>query len=291
MNERLAQDQIAALGNRELNRTLNKEAEKIAGIIVKNRKNENKMQLPAQIPAAVQPKKTIQEIAEDMRRKYGLRMPGTDPEETGADAGTQAGAPAASGSADGLPATGRNGRTETAAQGRTEGTPESEKRNPTRKENEFMLNLMILRNTLALHAPACRERALKAGRWTWRNIRLMLTLVNKVQDDMIRTMPARRNEYYSAYAEHGHYELVMNGPKRPSRFVLISDRHLAALCEAAMESECIMCMRQGTEISRCPLRAALLEVAPPSELQDGRWIRCEYREAAGNLIRDEDITL
>lgn len=43
-----------------------------------------------------------------------------------------------------------------------------------------MLNLMILRNTLRTNAPSCRERARLAGKWVWRDIRLMLTLVNRV---------------------------------------------------------------------------------------------------------------
>lgn len=169
--------------------------------------------------------------------------------------------------------------------------PAIERTNPNKRENEFLMNLMILRNTLVLNSSACRDRAKRAGKWTWRNIRLMLTLVNKVQDDLIKTMPARRDAYYATYAAHGHYELVMNGPTRPTRFVLISDRHLAALCEAAMESECVMCMLTGSEIAKCPLRKALLEVAPPTELQDGRWERCEYRDAASALIRDQEVTI
>lgn len=163
--------------------------------------------------------------------------------------------------------------------------------NPNRPENEFMLNLMILRNSLARYAPAARERAKRAGRYTWRDIRLMLRLVDKVQDALLQTMPQRRDEYYRAYAQGGHYELVMNGPVRGTRFVLISDRHLAALTESAMESECVMCFRDGSEIGKCKLRAALLECAPPTQLQDGLWQRCEYREAARQVLNDQEVTI
>jgi hypothetical protein len=163
--------------------------------------------------------------------------------------------------------------------------------NPTRPENEFMMNLMILRNTLAKNAPAIRERAKRAGRWTWRDIRLMFALVSKVQDQLLETMPASRDDYYRAYARGGHYELVMNGPVRGTRYVLVSDRHLAALTEAAMESECVMCFREGSEIGKCPLRAALLECAPPTQLQDGLWQRCEYRQAASQVLNDQEVTI
>lgn len=163
------------------------------------------------------------------------------------------------------------------------------KMKPNRRENEFMLNLMILRNALVAFGPAIRERARRAGKTTWRDIRLMTRLCCKVQDEMLATMPASKDDYYKAYAKHGHYELQMDGPVRNRRVVLISDKYLGAVCEAAMENDCCMCMREGSEIGSCLLRQALLEVAPPTEVLDGRWTRCEYREAAGQLIREEEV--
>ena len=135
----------------------------------------------------------------------------------------------------------------------------TEKTKPNRRENEFMLNLMILRNTLRTNAPSCRDRARLAGKWIWRDIRLMLTLVDRIQGAMLTTMPESRDEYYSAYAKHGHYELHIDGPVKTARHLLVTDKHLGAICEAAMKSECILCMREGGEINRCELREALLD--------------------------------
>lgn len=163
--------------------------------------------------------------------------------------------------------------------------------NPNRAENEFMLNLMVLRNSLKRYAPECRERARRAGKWTWRDIRLLDTLVDKIQRNLLDTMPERREEYYLSYCKHGHYELVINGPIRGTRYVLISDRHLAELTESAMEAECMLCFREGSEIRNCLLRQAMLEVAPPTELQDGLWEKCEYREAARQVMNDEDVKI
>lgn len=165
--------------------------------------------------------------------------------------------------------------------------------NPNRRENEFMMNLMVLRNTLSKNAPACRERARMAGKWVWRDIRLMLTLVNRIQTRMLRTMPDKRDEYYLAYAQHGHYELHMDGPVRTARHILVTDKHAAALAEAAMKSECVLCMREGSEIGQCPLREALLESAPPSNIDDGDSLfrHCEYREAAGQIMHGETVQI
>ena len=162
---------------------------------------------------------------------------------------------------------------------------------PNRRENEFMLNLMILRNTLRTNAPACRDRARAAGKWIWRDIRLMLTLVDRIQDALLKTMPESRDEYYTAYARHGHYELRIDGPVRTARHLLVTDQHLAAIAEAAMKSECVLCMREGSEIGQCPLREALLEAAAPTEVQDGLWRKCEYRDAAGQLIQGKQVTV
>ena len=167
------------------------------------------------------------------------------------------------------------------------------KTKPNRRENEFMLNLMILRNTLRTNAPSCRERARMAGKWVWRDIRLLTVLVERIQEKLLRTMPQSRDDYYRAYAQHGHYELHMDGPVRTPRHILMTDKHAAALAEAAMKSECILCMREGNEIGRCELREALLESAAPSAIEDGDSLfrKCEYRDAAGALVQGKDVTI
>lgn len=171
--------------------------------------------------------------------------------------------------------------------------PESLKSKPNKRENEFMLNLMVLRNTLLRNGPACRERAKLAGKWIWRDIRLATVLIDRIQEALLRTMPASREEYYSAYAHHGHYELHIDGPIRTPRQVLITDKHLGTICEAAMLSECIMCIREGNEIDHCELRDALLETAAPTAIQkgDSPFRKCEYKDAASQLLHGKDVTL
>lgn len=239
----------------------------------------------------------------EMIRKHGPPDPegqaAGQAEKTRGAAGGQAGqlgsgAGQAGGAAEGQ-AAGRTGRS-AAGTGPAAGVlaallgPEqTETSKPNRRENEFMLNLMVLRNSLAQYAPACRDRARKAGKWIWRDIRLLQCLVNRVQDALIRTMPDSRAAYYSAYARNGHYEMHIDGPIRTPRLVVITDQHLAAICEAAIESECAMCIREGAEIGQCMLREALTEVAPPTETEEGRWRRCEYRRAAGDLLHGEEV--
>ena len=219
----------------------------------------------------------LKRFDEEMRKRFGARwaVPAPVPPEDRGEAPAPEGKKPDGGKPDG-------GKSEGRETGRTK---------PNRRENEFMLNLMILRNALVAMGPDIRERARRAGKTTWRDIRLMTALCCKVQEQLIGTMPASRDDYYLSYAKHGHYELCMTGPVRNKRMVLISDKYLAALCEAAMENDCCMCMREGSEIGSCMLRQALLEVAPPTDVQDGKWRKCEYRDAAGCLIHGEEVTV
>lgn len=235
--------------------------------------------------------------AEEIHRKIfgNLPKPGKETVQSAVE-GVRAGAEA--------PVSGQKNRGSSAAARAPEGRgaagtdpapeiPEDRKTKPNKRENEFMLNLMVLRNTLMRNAPACRERARLAGKWIWRDIRLLTKLVCKIQDALLRTMPTSREDYYIAYAKHGHYELHIDGPIRTPRQLLVTDKHLVTICEAAMESECLLCMREGNEIDRCELRDALLESAVPTEIREGDapFRRCEYREAAGQLIHGKDVTI
>lgn len=170
--------------------------------------------------------------------------------------------------------------------------PEPEKKlavartKPNREENFFMMDLMILKNSLAVRMKAVRDRLQRVNPNAWRDLRLLYSLVDRMQEQLMKTMPESRWEYYSTLARSGRYHLDIEGPVRQGRMVLISDIHLAWLCEAVMESECLMCLKTGNEVERCPIRQVLLEVAPPSEILG---YRCEYADAAGDLVQGKEV--
>ncbi len=168
--------------------------------------------------------------------------------------------------------------------------PAPEKRNPNRGENELMLNLMVLRNGLIKYSPAIRERCRQAGPTVWRDLRLMATLSRKVQEALLETMPQRRVEYYQAYRERGQYVMQISGPVRTGRQILVSDVHLGAVCDAALRGVCALCISEGKEVDKCPLREGLMEVAPPTQLNaaGSRFAECEYRNAARQLVLGEE---
>lgn len=167
-----------------------------------------------------------------------------------------------------------------------------EKRAPNAGENALMMYLMILRNSLANHSDAVRER-LKDTPNAWRDLRLLLQLVTKTQDRLLATMPEKRIAYYYGLAEHARVGVELPGPVKKGRFIMIDEKKLAAITEAAMCGECAICMREGRHVRRCLIREALLEVAPPEEIRDSHTLACgcEYRDIASALVHQQDMTI
>lgn len=164
---------------------------------------------------------------------------------------------------------------------------------PNRRENALMLDLMLVRNTLAKNSEAVRGR-LKSVPHGWRDMRLLWHLVNRLQQELLKTMPDRRAAYYDQMARHGQVIIDIPGPIPRGRHILITDEHLAAITEAAMRSECALCVKEGKEAQRCPIRQALLETAPPREIFGGdrpRWASCEYQQAASALAQGKEVTI
>ena len=95
------------------------------------------------------------------------------------------------------------------------------KKTPNREENALMLDLMMLRNSIASHSEAVRER-LKAYPHAWRDMRLLWYLVNKLQNQLLNTMPDRRILYYDQMARHGKVIIDIPGPIPKGRNTLRS---------------------------------------------------------------------
>ena len=167
------------------------------------------------------------------------------------------------------------------------------RRKPTRSENQLMMILIIMRNGLMKYAEAMRERCKEAGKYTWRDMRLLLRLITKVQEQLMRTMPDSRIEYYQAYVANGRYTLEIAYPVRMARHIAITDVHLGAICDAAICGECALCAKDGREAERCTLREALLEVAPPERFMDPEalYAECEYRKVAQQMLLGEKIEI
>lgn len=158
--------------------------------------------------------------------------------------------------------------------------------NPNRYENRYMLNMMVVLHTLKTD----REIIVKRLR-PWypeinRDLGLLIHLTTRIQEELMTTFPEKRNEYYLKMAQYGEMQIDIPGPVRHERHLLMGVEDAAALAEAAMRGECVMCMRDGREIRKCPIREAMLGIAPPTETT---LTGCEYRKPASQLIQGEEV--
>ena len=149
---------------------------------------------------------------------------------------------------------------------------------PNKYENNFMIAKV-------------KERLKKVNKHAERDLGLLFSLVDRLQVQLASTMPASRDEYYSVLARNGTYHLSVAGPIRQGHTVVVTDANLAYLCEVAIEQECLTCLRDGSEIRQCPLRKALMEVAPAMEMKADPGERCEYANVHRQLMHGENVTI
>lgn len=166
-----------------------------------------------------------------------------------------------------------------------------EREMPNKKENIFIQDIMILRNDLVRYSESVRAR-LASFPGAWRDIRLMLYLVRKIQALLLDTLPDKKVAQLQNIALHGKFFIEMPGPVRKNRFVTLAEGDLSVLMQAAMSNECVMCLREGKEIKRCPLRAALIAAAPPEKIiENPPLLGCEYRDIGCAIVRGETVEL
>lgn len=72
--------------------------------------------------------------------------------------------------------------------------------------------------------------------------------------------------------------VIKVGPRTVGRladgYTCVSDRHLDVLIGCAVNAECLICMRRGDEVRKCPLRAALRGAS--DLVADSRRGECGY---------------
>lgn len=156
-----------------------------------------------------------------------------------------------------------------------------------RREQEFFIQLLLLRNDLYSNAESVRER-LKDYPGDWRDLHLILKLAEKIQNHLSLTIPPERLLRYKELVNHGKYMLEFPGASPNGHYKLVDVKELSDLGEAAIRGQCSMCMLDGKEIKRCPLRNALLTVATPTQISK---YGCEYRKAASDLNANREVSI
>ena len=122
------------------------------------------------------------------------------------------------------------------------------------------------------------EPRLRAEKDLWRQYRIARTAIEKVLDGLYATLPRKTTWHMQKLCQFG--EVVI----RPKAVIpyddvqIVPTGDLKEVINAAMASECAVCLRDARGQKKCPLRRALMSIAPPGGLRKDSL--CEYHDAA-----------
>ena len=136
--------------------------------------------------------------------------------------------------------------------------------------------LLVMDARMAQAGDALRQR-LRAIPNGWRDWRLMDTILYRLLQQIVDTLPNKSRQYLTKLKNHDEMLIRFEPAARTPEWLLIRDVDLKEIVNAAMASECATCLKEGKQIDRCPLRRAMIDICPPhQEPATG----CGYREAA-----------
>ena len=111
----------------------------------------------------------------------------------------------------------------------------------------------------------------------WRQWRLMASTLSRLLAQLYDLMPIKNLHHIQNIRAHGEVLIRMQPASRVPQYTLVNEDDLRILVNTSMAAECAICLKDGKEIDRCPLRRAMLSIAPP---YDDPPTGCGYRDVA-----------
>lgn len=136
------------------------------------------------------------------------------------------------------------------------------------------------------------EKRLKLIPGAWNKWRSAVGFMARAMDAIFVTMPGDQLARVDMLAKHGRVDI--NLPKASDcggDRMIVDTANFITIMEAAMESECKLCFKQGGECKRCKLfRALSVEAAPKTwETTSGCVYRDIAMEGVGNMTEATKI--
>lgn len=108
----------------------------------------------------------------------------------------------------------------------------------------------------------------------WRDYRMIATRLSRLVSQIYETLPTNRIRYMETLCAYGEVLIRVRPAAKSDENILIPVSALKMLVNHAMAGTCTMCFKGRDEVKACKLRKALIEVAPPVDLNLGE---CPYR--------------
>jgi hypothetical protein len=109
----------------------------------------------------------------------------------------------------------------------------------------------------------------------WRNFRLALTTVEKLLMQVYDTLPDKTLRHMDRVHQCGEV-IIRPRPaiKMPDDVQIVMTDDLRLIINTMIKHECAMCIKDAREQKKCKLRKALMDIAPPHELNENGL--CNY---------------
>lgn len=116
--------------------------------------------------------------------------------------------------------------------------------------------------------PDALKKRLKDVPDGWRQYRIAMTAVEKVLDGVYRTLPDKTMHHMAMLHDYGEIVIRPRPVVRADDVQIVGSKELRVLINAAIEGHCAICLKRGGEARSCPMRRALMLIAPPHALID-----------------------
>lgn len=132
------------------------------------------------------------------------------------------------------------------------------------------------------------EQRIKSIDGGWREYRVALSAIDRLLPKLYETMTSKHLRNIENMLRHGRVVIRVNAAASETDYTLAAEDDLETIINAAMGSECALCLKEGADAKRCELRKALINICPP-EGDDGNG--CWYaRHAATRPLKDYFVT-
>lgn len=124
----------------------------------------------------------------------------------------------------------------------------------------------------------------------WRDMRLIVSLLDKVKDELLSTVPDKKLRAIQTELRHSVCELKINPPTvHSSGCVYVNQEALVKLADRAIDTECILCEKSSKECLKCELYNAINDCFPYETMREGAEY-CPFAGAAHLTVGDDQIT-
>lgn len=159
--------------------------------------------------------------------------------------------------------------------------------------NEYaaLLGIFGMVSTFETTSDRLKKRAQHAAPGTWRDLRLIAALADRVMDNLLATVPEKKLAQIHADVAHVRMSVKIIPPwvndKTTEGFSYVSTEVLNDLLNHIIGNECRFCGKTAVESRRCPHRKTI-EAALPHTVPGTDGDECKFADIALGLTESRE---